>query len=808
MLLTQGLPGRTIGLILSAAAVGCGGGDSVTLPPTTGTLVITTSTGGVEPDADGFSVQIDAGPAQAIGVAATLTTSEVTPGNHIVQLAEIAANCTVSGDNPRTVSVTAGETATVSFAVTCSATTGSLSITAITSGPSPDPDGYIIFIDGADRGALGVNAAVSIGGLLPGSHPVGLGGVAANCQIQGDNLQAVTITAGASASVEYTVSCAAPPPDAGGLRITTVTSGPDADPDGYAFAVDGAASQPIAVNATSTLTNVAAGVHSVLLSGIVENCAVQGTNPLSVTITGGATADASFVLSCSATTGTIRVNVTTSGSPTDANGYVAKLDGADPGKAIATSGNVDFAGVPAGSHAVALTGVAANCSVTGGSSRNITVVVGATSEVTFQVTCAATSGGIQVTTATTGSSADADGYAVSVDGAASQPIGSNATLTLEGLALGTHSLTLSGIAANCHLEGENPRTVEVGPGSTTVPFEVNCLGANALIAFTSNAFQLLAIFTVNPDGTGLRNLTPDGELESNPTWSPDGHRILFSKAEDLYVMDADGSGRVKLADGGIDIPEHRWSPDGRMIGYVDVRQEGQDLVSDLWVAQADGTGKIKVAERAFDFSWSRDGRVVYTSEADLGDVHLRMVRADGSGGIRLTDRAAFQPAWSPDGSRIAFVTLGDRDIFLINPDGSGEVNLTNGISNDDGPTWSPDGGRIAFTAEPVGQSQESDIATMNRDGTSRTTLTARPGFDFQPVWSPEGTRIVFTGSENFDTEIYVMNADGTNQTNVSNRANSLETGPDWNGQGETMVASRQSAFAKKWQRAHDLKARR
>jgi hypothetical protein len=121
MLLAHGFPRLAFALTVSTAAIGCGGGD-VTVPPTTGALEITTSTSGAEPDADGYVVQMDAGAAQAIGPAATLTMSGITESNHRVQLGEVAANCTVAGGNPRTVGIIAGETTTVSFAVTCSAT--------------------------------------------------------------------------------------------------------------------------------------------------------------------------------------------------------------------------------------------------------------------------------------------------------------------------------------------------------------------------------------------------------------------------------------------------------------------------------------------------------------------------------------------------------------------------------------------------------------------------------------------------------------------------------------------------------------
>lgn len=390
MLLLHRFPRLTIGLTLLVAVVYCSGGEDIVVPPPPGTLEIQTSTAGAEPDADGYSVQIDGGSSQAIGAAATVSIPEVPPGNHTVELADIAGNCTISSSNPQGVRVTAGETATVIFAVTCGATTGGLSITAATSGPSPDPDGYAISIDGADRGALGVNAAVTISRLVPGSHDVGLSGVAANCQVQGDNIRTVTITAGTDASVAYTISCATPPPGAGNLRVITSTSGPDADADGYTFKVDGRASQPIGANAPTTLTNLVAGAHSVELAGLAGNCQLDGTNPRSVTVIGGATTDLNFAIACSATTGTIRVSVATSGSPADPDGYVAKLDGSDPGLPIPPSGNVTFVRVSAGSHTVALTGVATHCSVTGDASQSTPVAAGAVSQLSFSVTCTAT----------------------------------------------------------------------------------------------------------------------------------------------------------------------------------------------------------------------------------------------------------------------------------------------------------------------------------------------------------------------------------------------------------------------------------
>lgn len=205
---------------VSTAAYACGG-EGVTSPATTGTLEITTSTSGTEQDADGYSVQIDAGAAQAVGAAATFTAAGLSTGTHTVRLGEIAANCSVSGDNPRTVSVTAGETTTATFAVTCTAMAGGLTITVVTSGPSPDPDGYLISIDGTDRGALAVNATSTVTGVNAGPHSVTLAGVSANCVVVGENPRTVTVQSEASLTLDFAVTCFAP----GALRWQAMASG-------------------------------------------------------------------------------------------------------------------------------------------------------------------------------------------------------------------------------------------------------------------------------------------------------------------------------------------------------------------------------------------------------------------------------------------------------------------------------------------------------------------------------------------------------------------------------------------------------
>lgn len=270
--------------------------------------------------------------------------------------------------------------------ITTPPTTGSLRITSSTSGPTPDADGYTITLDGTDRGQLGTSGAVTVDGLAPGEHLIGLSGVAGNCGVEGENPRSVTVTAGESATVGFAVTCVTLPPTAGTLHISTTTTGSNLDPDGYAFAVDGATSQPIGVNASATLPNVAAGAHSVQLSGVAGNCSVGGTNPRSVTVSAGATADVSFAITCTATTGSIEVTTTTKGAKPDPDGYTVSVDQGNP-QTIGTGATITVPTLPPGSHTVALAGMARNCRVEGENPRTVTLTVGQKATTTFTVLC-------------------------------------------------------------------------------------------------------------------------------------------------------------------------------------------------------------------------------------------------------------------------------------------------------------------------------------------------------------------------------------------------------------------------------------
>ena len=489
--------------------------------PTTGMLELTTSTTGIEPDPDGYTVQIDAQTAEPIAPSASLQKTDIEAGDHTILLGGVAANCTVAGANPRTVSVTAGETTPVPFHVICNATTGSVRIASATSGPSPDLDGYTITLDGNASQPLGLTAEVSLSLVTPGAHSIGLSGVADNCQVQGTNPRNVVVAAGSVAALAFSVRCVEPPPLVGSLRINTSTTGPDQDEDGYAVAVGGGADQPIGVTTTAMLANIAAGDHPVQLSGITANCTLAGANPRIVTGPNGGVVDVTFNVTCVARppiVGALQVNTTTTGAGSDPDGYTVSVDGG-AGAHIDINASLPIVDQVPGDHSVGLSGISDNCQVSGENPRLVAVTAGGASLVTFEIVCTevpTTTGTLNVTTTTTGPDSDPDGYALAIDAGTAQSVGINTTVSVANLPAGPHSVGLTGLAANCRLEGENPRSVTVPLGGTTdVSFAVTCVpgtGSLTITVATTGAPIDLDGYQVSVDDGVPQTVTVNGTL--------------------------------------------------------------------------------------------------------------------------------------------------------------------------------------------------------------------------------------------------------------------------------------------------------
>jgi Tol biopolymer transport system component len=198
---------RSLPLVIAAAVPACNGDDLV--EPSTGTLEITTVTAGAELDPDGYTVQVDAEPIRTIGVQGQLS-AEAATGDHSIRLDGVANHCVVEGENPRTVALASGATTPVAFSVTCHSTTGTLVVTSSSSGFFPDPDGYLITVDGAAGVAIGGSDQQILSNLSTGVHQIGLAGLIANCRVQGQNPRSQEIVGGGETLVAFEVECAPP----------------------------------------------------------------------------------------------------------------------------------------------------------------------------------------------------------------------------------------------------------------------------------------------------------------------------------------------------------------------------------------------------------------------------------------------------------------------------------------------------------------------------------------------------------------------------------------------------------------------
>ncbi len=284
-------------------------------------------------------------------------------------------------------------------------------------------------------------------------------------------------------------------------------------------------------------------------------------------------------------------------------------------------------------------------------------------------------------------------------------------------------------------------------------------GAGGWSTFDSAA-PAYDLWTVAEDGSGLTNITNSLGVDADAQWSPDGKRITFisnrSGNYDIYVMNPDGSGVKRLTSSPADEEYPTWSPNGRRIAYISQRARQPQII----VMRSDGTRKRSLGSfRAY--IW-----------------HL---------------------AWSPDAPKIVFVresigegywaTNDDEDIHVVNVRTKRVKVLANEVAPEYDPVWSPDGRSIAYARDycpRVLGCRNSEIFTMRPDGSKQRRITRTPHSEYDPAWSPDGTKIAYAfyevgpfGYYVSDIDLFVMNADGTDQRPVLTKPDTLDYQVDW-----------------------------
>jgi TolB protein len=263
--------------------------------------------------------------------------------------------------------------------------------------------------------------------------------------------------------------------------------------------------------------------------------------------------------------------------------------------------------------------------------------------------------------------------------------------------------------------------------------------------------------------------------------------ILYSTDDEFgipefEVVRPDGTGRRRLTADRFGYQSPDISPDGRRIAFA--------TFFSVFIINADAAGISEgFTQLFFSFgsdafpgtpAWSPDGSLVAFSAVGEGPFgparRILVVNADGSGGLRQvtpddpdpgSTTSDDGPTWSPDGTRLVFTRNGV--LHVINADGTSLTPLPNEDLSSS-PDWSPDGTRVAY-ASPTG-----GIRIRNADGSNPFTVTT--GQDSHPRWSPDKRQLVFVRVVDGKSQLFIVNADGTGETKLS-AGTAQETGPSW-----------------------------
>ena len=288
-----------------------------------------------------------------------------------------------------------------------------------------------------------------------------------------------------------------------------------------------------------------------------------------------------------------------------------------------------------------------------------------------------------------------------------------------------------------------------------------------------------------------------GELTAWTAPSPNGTKVAFYRPDatgdwELFVADVGGADPTRIASTRRPIYP-AWSPDGTRLAFSNDLSDSdfEDSNFEIFIARADDSGTQQLTgESPWDDlissiwgasylgSWSPDGtRIAFSRDfgasasEDIPDDFTKVFVIDSDGAnerqlITANDSQDWTPAWSPDGTRIAFFSQREDQVAISVVDADGmnlsELVTTGNEIQDFSPAWSPDGTRLTFY---VSQGEAQVITVMDADGSNIRLLTENGSvsndLEYPLVWSPDSTQIAFVEIRDDDAEIFVIDADGT-----------------------------------------------
>jgi len=579
----------------------------------------------------------------------------------------------------------------------------------------------------------------------------------------------------------------------GVLRVSTATTGLDVA--SYIIVVDGGQQRVLAPSDSVTVKGLSRGSHTVLLSDVGANCSVQAPNPQVVDVEDDVITDARFVVRCTAKSAFIQVTTATTGLDAPAS-YTLRIDDKDAPPSIATNGTSVVPNVSGGDHVVRLGAMPANCSLSGDSTQKVRITLGATRDtlrVAFNVACVAATGVIELVTTSSGLDAPAN-YTLGLDGGDLTSVATIGSQFVSGVPGGHHIVSVRGLPSNCLVAAPSSHDVDVTVGGTMrdtvrVAFTLSCTALNGFIEITLSASG--STFG-EAFGVSIDHAAPQALLPSTTT------RVVAPLGEHVVKLIHSGSNcSVAGTDSTVAVISSTVTRDTVRASFQ-ISCTSPELIAlsrneSIYVINPDGSNPMQLSD-GYDPAWSpAQNRIVLSRQScdyyDCSVIGLFVLdfRSSTKSITQLTSGPDVHPAWSPDGSTIAFIR--GQGLYLIHADGAGvtRIPLPSAIIAYSRVTWSPDGSRLAFvcrTAEPY-----DDICAVNTDGSRYARLTFDGLKNSQPSWSPDGAVIAFARTDfqsdrdaNSQQYVALMHPDGTGLTRLA-----TGTDPAWSPDGQTIV---------------------